>query len=144
MNQSNPIWNKFDLNNNLIKEYEYWMLLIKVEQNRLGSCVAILKRDAFPLSKVTPTEMEEYAHIAYEIETALELAFKPHLVHHMSLMYKDRQIHFHIIPRYTDELEFDGMIWKDDNHPDPLLQQSIILSQDKLDKIKDKIKFSFT
>src|SRR5690606_17068126 len=122
MNRNNPVWSKFDLDNNLIKEYKHWMLLVRKKNVKLGSCVAILKRDAFPLSEVTPEEMKEYTVLTKEVELAIKKAFDSHLVHHLALMFIDKQIHFHIIPRYTEVVEFAGMNWEDDNSPDPLIQ----------------------
>lgn len=140
MNKDNPVWQKFDLDNNLIKEYKHWMLLLRKSNVKLGSCVAILKRDAFPLSQVTQEEMAEYAVIANEVEAALKKTFNPHLVHHLALMFVDKHIHFHIIPRYTQVVEFAGINWEDDNIPDPLLQKREELSQDTLNQIRDTIK----
>jgi len=140
MNRDNSIWGQFDLDNNLIKEYKHWMLLVRKKNVKLGSCVAILKRDAFPLSEVTPEEMAEYAVLTREVETAIKKAFNPHLVHHLALMFIDKQIHFHIIPRYTETVEFAGMSWEDDNIPDPLIQKRDELSQEVLNQIKETIK----
>ncbi len=140
MNRDNPIWNQFDLENNLIKEYNYWTLLVRKKNVKLGSCVAILKREAFPLSEVTPEEMAEYAILTNEIENSLRKSFNPHLVHHLALMFIDKHIHFHIIPRYSESVEFAGISWEDDNIPDPLIQKRGELSQEVLNQIKDKIK----
>lgn len=120
MNLDNPIWKVFDLDNNLIKEYRYWMLLVRKNNVKLGSCVAILKRDAFPLLDVLPDEMAEYATLAKEIESALGKSFKPHLVSYLALMFVDKHIHFHIIPRYKNIIDFAGIQWEDDNQPNTL------------------------
>ena len=118
------IWDVFDEKNNLIKEYKYWKLLIRNKQVRLGSCVAILKREAFPLGKVNEQEMAEYAKIARELENALEKCFQPKWLYHMVLMFKDKQIHFHLIPRYGDQKrQFANIEWVDDNQPDPFSQK---------------------
>lgn len=140
MNTSNPIWQQFDLENNLIKEYQHWMLLVRRKNVKLGTCVAILKRDAFPLSEVTPEEMAEYALVAREVETALKSAFNPHLVQHLALMFKDKQVHFHIIPRYTEVIEFAGLRWEDDNVPDPLSQKGGEVTQEVLEQIRQELK----
>lgn len=139
MNTNNPVWQKFDLQNNLIKEYTHWMLLLRKNHVKVGSCVAILKRDAFPLSEVRPEEMAEYALIAQEIETALKKTFNPHLVQHLMLMFVDKHIHFHILPRYTEPVDFGGVIWEDDNAADPLIQRREDLSQNILNQIKETL-----
>lgn len=140
MNSStNPIWEKFDFKNNLIKEFKYWVLLVRKNQSKLGSCVAILKRDAYPISEITPEEMSEYALLAKEIEGSLTSVFNPHTIHHMALMFVDKQIHFHIIPRYHESINFAGISWDDDNIPDPLVQKSDAISQEILNLIKNEL-----
>lgn len=140
MNNNNPVWTKFDIENNLIKEYKHWMLLVRKNNVKLGSCVVILKRDAFPLSEVTEEEMAEYAIVTREIETALKKTFNTYLVHHLALMFLDKHIHFHIIPRYTETIDFAGINWEDDGIPDPLIQKRDDLQQEVLKQIKDAIK----
>src|SRR3989344_6169732 len=134
------IWKIFDEKNNVIKEYKYWKLLLRKKQVKLGSCVAILKRDAFPLSKVTKEEMVEYVQVTQEVERALAKAFKPDLVNHLALMFFDKHIHFHIITTYKEPRKFAGMEWVDDYNPDPLVQQREQVSQEILNKIKEEIK----
>jgi len=140
INNQNPIWEKFDLKNNLIKEYKYWNLLIRKNQVKLGSCVAILKRDAYPMSEITEEEMAEYALLTKEVENALQESFKPHTIHHLALMFMDKQIHFHIFPRYTKKINFAGIEWEDDNVPDPLVQKRENVDQNLLNEIRDQIK----
>lgn len=75
MNNDNPVWSKFDLTNNLIKEYKYWNLLVRKNHVKLGSCVAILKRDCYPLSEISSDEMAEYAILTKDIELSLKKTF---------------------------------------------------------------------
>jgi diadenosine tetraphosphate (Ap4A) HIT family hydrolase len=133
------IWETFDLENNLIKEYKYWRVLIKSNHAKLGSCVAIAKRDVFPLSEITPEEMAEYALIAKEIEGTIKQSFNAYLVHHLALMFRDKHVHFHITPRYLRPVEFAGIVWEDDGQPDPLLQKRSDVSQLILSKIKAQL-----
>ena len=140
MNLSNPIWEKFGLKNNLIKEYQYWNLLIRKNHVKLGSCVAILKRDAYPLSEVMPEEMAEYAILSKEVENSLRKSFDPHTIHHMALMFTDKHIHFHIIPRHNKSISFAGMDWDDDGIADPLIQKRAVVHQDVLNQVRNTIK----
>lgn len=144
MNENNSVWIKFDLKNNLIKEYKYWNLLVRKSQIKLGSCVAILKRDCYPLSEITTDEMAEYAILTKDIESSLKKSFGPHTIHHMALMFIDKHIHFHIIPRYTNAINFAGKEWIDDNIPDPLSQKGEEISQEIINNIKVKISENIT
>lgn len=134
------ILEKFNEKDNLIKEYTYWKLLLKEKPNKIGRMVAILKREAFPLKNILPEEMAEYAVVANDVETVLEKAFGAYLVQHMHLAFIDKQIHFHLLPRYKEEVSFEGITWVDDQNPNPLIQQSPETSREYLDKVIGKIK----
>jgi len=134
------IWEKFDAENNLIKEYKYWRLLIRKKQIKLGSCVAITKRHMASFSEITNEEMQEYAQVVRDTEKALKKAFDYDVIHHLMLMFFDKHTHFHIIPRYEKPRDFADMKWEDDFQPNPLLQKEKPVSQEILDKIKEEIK----
>ena len=132
---------KFDDVNNLIKEYKYWKLLVRKGHTKLGACVAILKREAFPLSQVTEEEMAEYAVLTKEVESVLKELFNPYLVCHCAIMFVDKQIHFHILPRHREPISFAGKEWVDDSRGNPLIQKlEEPIPQEILNQIKEEIK----
>jgi len=133
------IFEKFDEKNNLIKEYKFWKLLVRKKQKKLGSCVIILKRDAYPMSEVLPEEMAEYAIIAKELEGALQKLFQPDVIHHAALMFKDKRVHFHVFPRYQTSKKFEGKEWLDDYQPNFLLQPNLDFTPELLTKLKEQI-----
>lgn len=57
----------------------------------------------------------------------------------MALMFIDKHIHFHILPRYMNKINFAGIDWIDDNIPDPLVQKGEEVSQEVLNEIKTKL-----
>jgi len=134
------IWEKFDEENNLIKEYTHWKLLVRKKNVKLASCVAITKRHLAALSEISDEEMAEYAQVTRDIEGALKKAFQYDIIHHLMLMFKDKHTHFHIIPRYEKPRKFAGVEWVDDFVPNPLLQKAEPVSQEVLNKIKEEIK----
>jgi len=133
------IWNKFQPDNNRIREYAHWILVIRPKQAKLGACTAVTKRHVEKMSDLTPAEMQEYAQVAKDIESALKEAFNYTVIHHMVMMFKDKHIHFHIFPRYNSKRKFAGIEWVDDFKPDPFLQKVEPSSQDILDQIKAEI-----
>ena len=136
------IWETFNEKGNLIKEYKFWKLLLKENPSKLGQMVAILKREAFPFSQTSDNELSEYAVVAKETEAVLEKLFEPHLVHHLVLMYFDKHIHFHIIPRYHEAKEYERIMWKDDNNPNPLIQKSNNIERRILNKLINDIRIN--
>jgi len=130
-----------DADNTLIKEYQYWKLCLRTEQNKLGRCVAIVKREGvFPLSEVTAEEMAEYALVTKDIEKVLKETFGAFLVQHMCLMWVDKHAHFHIIPRYDKPVTFAGREWVDDGKPNPLLQEGITLESAEFKEMLEKMR----
>jgi len=124
----------------ILEKFNEKQNLVKEEPNKLGRLVAILKREAFPLQNISSEEMAEYSTIVKEVEPALEKAFGAYLVQHMHLAFVDKQIHFHIIPRYKETIEFAGINWTDDQNPNPLVQSKVECSRDVLDKTISKLK----
>lgn len=133
------IWNKFQSEKNLIKEYTHWILVVRPKQVKLGACVAITKRHIEKMSDVTPDEMKEYSKVAKGIESALKTAFDYTAIHHMVMMFKDKHIHFHIFPRYDSNREFAGIEWVDDFNPDPFIQKVESSPRKILDEVKAKL-----
>lgn len=133
------IFEKFDLINNLIKEYKYWYLLIRKKQKNIGSCVVILKEHVFPLQHVSTEAMAEYAIISKEIEQSLEKSFGSYLTQHLCLMFVDKHVHFHLLPRYKSTVNFVDKEWNDIQNPNPLEQPDVECSQYELNSIKEKL-----
>lgn len=134
------IWEVFEEENNLIKEYKYWKVLVRKNNFKLGSCVAITKKHHDTFSEISSEEMAEYALIMKEFETAIKKSFKNDAIHHLALMLKDHHTHFHIIPRYKKSKTFAGEKWIDDYDPDGALgKREPPLSQKVLQKIKEEI-----
>ena len=133
------IWEIFDEQNNLIKEYKHWKLLVRNRNTTLGNCVAITKRHMEQFSEITPEEMKEFATVVKDIEHALKQSFSFDKINWLLLMMKDKHTHFHIIPRYSTPRNFAGISWIDDFQPDPLLQRHPEVSKEVLEQIKKEI-----
>ncbi len=133
------IWKVFDEQNNLIKEYKHWKLLIRNRNTTLGNCVAITKRHMQNLSEITPQEMEEFAYLVKDIETALKQSFSNDKINYMMLMMKDPHAHFHIIPRYSETRNFAGIEWSDEGWPRTPSMKKPSVSNEILKQVKDEI-----
>lgn len=133
------IFEKYDLQNCLLKEYQYWYLLVRKRQSYLGSCVVILKRHAFPMSQLTPAEISEYLTLTQQIESSLQKSFGSKFCQHLSVMYVDSHIHFLITPRYDHDINFNNKTWVDDQTPDPLINKVPDSSLEEVNLIKEKL-----
>lgn len=138
--EQSSIWKRFPLEQTLIKEYKFWYLCLRKDPNKLGRVAIILKREAFPMSEVTPEEFAEYAVVTKEIEDAIRQAFGAYLIQHMSIMFADRWAHFHLIPRYGKTVKFAEINWKDDNLPSGEAQEKMELTDEQVKLIISELK----
>lgn len=137
------IFKIFDEKNNLIKEYNYWKLLVRNRNTTLGNCVAITKRHMENFSDIAPEEMTEFAQVVKDIERALKQCFSYDKINWLMLMMKDKHAHFHIIPRYQTPRNFAGIEWIDTAEPDPLTQRHPEVSSEILQRVKREIIIKF-
>jgi diadenosine tetraphosphate (Ap4A) HIT family hydrolase len=140
MKECCEIFGVFDEQNNLIKEYDHWKLLIRNRNTTLGNCVAITKRHMESFSDITLEEMQDFSHVVKDIEKALKSAFSYDQMNYLMLMMKDKHTHFHIIPRYSSEKEFAGITWGDKAWPRAEIYTIDPVSQEVLNEVKEKIK----
>jgi len=135
------IFEVFDEENNSIKEYSHWKLLLRHKNTKLGACVLITKRHLERFSDTNNEEMLEFGTIVKEVENALKKSFNYNKINWLMLMMKDKHNHFHIMPRYDEPRNFAGREWKDEGGPNPLMQKlTEPIPQETLNQVKAKIK----
>lgn len=105
----------------VLKEYEYWTLLLNENQRYLGRAVAWLARagEMQKFSGLWAGELVELQHIAQEYEAALEqLGWKPDHMNY-AMLGNDFHLHaghghMHFFPRYKEPREFMHVTFVDD------------------------------
>lgn len=55
------------------------------------------------------------------------------------LMMQDKEVHFHVIPRHSKEINMFGIIWSDISWPDLPILSTEVLAIDKLKIIRSYI-----
>ena len=104
---------KFGYPSTLVKEYKHWYLLRRFEQVTLGSLILICKEQTDAFSKISSESFGELPIAVKEIETNLKRLFQNDKINYLMLMMVDPEVHFHIVPRYANDREFEGVIFKD-------------------------------
>lgn len=132
-----------DLNKNpfygIIKEYRDWIVLFRYKQVTLGSLIIMSKSDKTALGSVPPEEWAEFAEVARDVESWLRMAFGAEKFNYLALMMQDPEVHFHVIPRYSKPVEFNGKEFVDPDWPLPTNRVALDLDDDMLEAIKNKI-----
>jgi len=117
MEQCCNIWEKFGKPEMVIKEFEYWTVLVRPKQVTLGSAVIVLNEHRLSFGELLPEEGTEIPNVIRWFEDKCEKVFSPEKFNYIAAMMKDNHVHFHAFPRYSKEKDWGNMIWKDSYWP---------------------------
>ena len=108
---------RFGYPETLIWEYEHWLVLLREPQATLGSLVLCAKADVTEFSALPAEAFVEMELVIGEIEQALKAAFAYDKINYMMLMMVDPNVHFHVIPRYSEAQSACGLTIPDPGWP---------------------------
>ena len=124
----------------LIKKFNHWNVFIH-NQCYLGRCAVALNRHIEDLTEITLEEREELFNILKKLRESIISLFGANLFTYTSAGNITRHLHVHFIPRYDHNLEFEGVLFKDErwgkNHA--TYNRRFKVSGELLNKIKEKI-----
>lgn len=103
----------------LIREYGHWTVQLRPRQATLGALVLICKEDVTAFSAIGDDAFAELRHAVRDIEMALAKLFAFDKINYLMLMMVDPHVHFHVLPRYNREREFEGVMYRDATWPGP-------------------------
>ncbi len=109
--------NKFKTEELMIYETEHWIWSLRPVQATLGAGVLSLKRECPVFSELNQEEFSDLNNIIKVIEKTLKQTFNYDIMNYLMLMMMDKQVHYHIIPRYERTIDFAGTSWKDSGWP---------------------------
>ena len=115
----NKTMTKFGYPNSVVKEFDYWSVLLRQGQVTLGALILICKEDVSRYSEISFAAFQEYFTIIKEIEDTLLTLFRYDKINYLMLMMVDPNVHFHIIPRYSDSRVFEKISFNDKSWPGP-------------------------
>lgn len=134
---------KFKTDELLIYETKYWVWSLRPVQCTLGAGVLSLKRECLSFSELNQEEFSNLYNVIKVIEDTLKNVFDYDKINYLMLMMIDKQVHYHVIPRYKDEVRFNSKSWVDSGWPGiPSLagdEEDINLSNDIIRNIKDNL-----
>ncbi len=140
----NPTMRKFGYPGSLVREFEHWAVLVRPAQVTLGSLVLAAKSDATAYSGLPDAAFAEQAVAVRAIESALRGFCDYERINYLMLMMVDREVHFHVIPRYSATREWEGTEFPDAGWPGPpQLKLVVELSQSRITSMRDQLKLLF-
>jgi diadenosine tetraphosphate (Ap4A) HIT family hydrolase len=137
MNRSWDPQNKYK--EGFLKEYKHWALEISFHQHTLGCFIIFAKRDIEKISELNDEELLEIKIVMAEIEPAITKAFQADRFNYLQLGNNSHRLHFHGIPRYQTEREFNGQKWIDKTFGHPPIWKDEESSEELVKAIKEKI-----
>jgi len=134
---------KFGYPETLIKEYNYWVVLLRPSQVTLGSLVIACKEDAESVPLISKEANQEFQSVCLEMEQLIEKVFNADKFNYLALMMVDKQVHFHFLPRYKEVMQFEQVVFKDKSWPgapnlgDIVLVPDLVLKEMKTHLVKN-------
>ena len=131
---------KFKVDDLLIVQTDYWRWSVRHIQCTLGAGILSLKRPAEAMSDLNAEEGADLIKITKIIEAALKKSFKAEKMNYIMLMMVDYHIHYHVIPRYSMDIQFANHTFKDLGWPKPPVLDGDAVNFETLSTIRDFIK----
>lgn len=114
---ANATMTKFGYPGSLIREYGHWVVLLRPHQATLGALVLACKDEAEAFSDISSEAFGELQQVIGDIEAGLG-AFRPYRkINYLMLMMVDKDVHFHVLPRYDEAQVFEGITFEDAGWP---------------------------
>ena len=133
----NPTIEKFGYPGSLLREYDHWVVLLRRAQVTLGSLVLAAKSNAQAYSDLPKEAFAEQATVIAHIEQALREFSAYEKINYLMLMMVDREVHFHVVPRYSEPRTFAEIQFPDHGWPgQPDLGRAVALSGDLNQRIR--------
>ena len=129
----NPTIEKFGYPATLVREFDHWVVLLRPAQVTLGSLVLAAKSDATAYGALPREAFAELADIVAAIERSLAAFTSYERINYLMLMMVDPNVHFHVIPRYSEPRRWNGVEFPDAGWPGPpQLGAAITLAPDQV------------
>ncbi|HKR89685.1 MAG TPA: HIT family protein [Phenylobacterium sp.] len=114
---TNPTAQKFGYPRSLVAETASWLVLVRPSQPTLGALVLVCKEPAEAFSQLSPAAFADLAVVTRGVEQALSKLVGYARINYLMLMMVDRDVHFHVLPRYEGERTFEGFSFTDHGWP---------------------------
>jgi diadenosine tetraphosphate (Ap4A) HIT family hydrolase len=140
----NETMRKFGYPATLLVEAQHWVVLLRPQQPTLGALVLACREPVTALGDVSAAGFAELQHMVARIERGLKAAFSYDKINYLCLMMVDRDVHFHVVPRYGATKTFAGVDFADAGWPAvPNLAKFPELDQATLDQLAQHLRSHF-
>ena len=128
----------------MLKEFEHWLVLLRPAHVTLGSLVLAAKSEATAYAELSRAAFAEQAEAVAAIERALTGFVAYDRINYLMLMMVEPNVHFHVIPRYSEPRSWGGVDFPDAGWPGPpRLDRAIKLNPDQLASLVTEVTINF-
>jgi len=116
----------------LVAETRHWLVLVRPKQPTWGSLALVCKEPVQAFADLSPDAFADLKVATSGIEAMLADVVAYERINYLMLMMVDRDVHFHVIPRYEGTREDEGLTFADSGWPGPpALGQAVDLDADQ-------------
>jgi len=117
----------------LVREYDHWVVLVRPKQVTLGALVMACKERAQSFGAVSSEAFREHERVVRDIEQGLKAFSAFEKINYLMLMMVDKEVHYHVLPRYSETRNFEGVDYPDPGWPAvPDLTSGLVLGGESL------------
>jgi diadenosine tetraphosphate (Ap4A) HIT family hydrolase len=116
---TNPTALKFGYPQSLVAETASWLVLVRPSQPTFGALVLVCREPAEAFSDLSPAAFADLGEAVRRVEGVLRAAVEYQRINYLMLMMVDRDVHFHVLPRYDGARSFEGAAFPDEGWPGP-------------------------
>jgi diadenosine tetraphosphate (Ap4A) HIT family hydrolase len=136
---TNPTALAFGYPGSKIAETDHWLILVRPKQPTFGSLVLVCKEAVQAFSDVSPAAFADLQVAVAGIERVLKAAIDYEKINYLMLMMVDKDVHFHVLPRYEGSREYDGQTFADAGWPAaPALGSAVELSPQAVERLAER------
>lgn len=114
---TNPTAATFGYPQTRVAETDHWLVLVRPKQPTFGSLVLICKEKAEAFSQLSAPAFADLKVAIDGIERLLGKVVAYEKINYLMLMMVDRDVHFHVIPRYEGDRIHEGRTFTDAGWP---------------------------
>jgi diadenosine tetraphosphate (Ap4A) HIT family hydrolase len=108
---------KFGYPQTLVCDYTRWVVLLRPQQATLGALVLVCKDAAEAFGDISAESFGELPRVVGDIEAGLTAFRRYQKINYLMLMMVDRDVHFHVLPRYAETQSFERTDYPDKGWP---------------------------
>ncbi|MCY1647156.1 HIT family protein [Caulobacter sp. SL161] len=133
---SNPTALAFGYPASKVAETDHWLVLVRPKQPTFGALVLVCKEAVQAFSDVSPAAFADLQVAVAGIERLLKSQVDYEKINYLMLMMVDKDVHFHVLPRYAGTREHEGASFPDAGWPAaPALGAAVELTPDAVERL---------